>query len=405
MYLIKKVGRRTEGLGFKLIKFHGILHITRDMLNFGVPKEVNTEHNEDHHKPAKGAAKLTQKKKELFNIQTATRLLELDLLDYAMAELDGNAPWHYYEGYISDPVVEESEPKPATRGSTYSINRDQEGKPFIADTRNCGPKKRRVMIEQDFVEFASGLQDVVHGHLNSRFFIRTVHDRNGHKFRGTASFMDSQWRDWAVFDWGRDWGKLPCKIWGFVDLSALEDDIGLSYADCALTKGVYAIVESSVLLDDPDGGLGSDLLRPIETTVDGMVRNGFVNKLRFYLADVDAIVEPAVIIPDIGGPRNRYWWLKSCSEWDKLFVKWLEDPHNLDIMSDDESSDDEEDGSDSEEDGTESDHDNSSSATDEEETCAETEASDSAEESGSSSEAEDGSDEEELTGTEDDQSE
>jgi hypothetical protein len=136
-----------------------------------------------------------------------------------------------------------------------------------------------------------------------------------------------------------------------------------------------------------------------------MVRNGFVNKLRFYLADVDAIVEPAVIIPDIGGPRNRHWWLKSCSEWDKLFVKWLEDPHNLDIMSDDESSDDEEDGSDSEEDGTESDNDNSSSATDEEETCSETEASDSAEESGSSSEAEDGSDEEELTGTEDDQSE
>jgi hypothetical protein len=45
MYLIKKVGNCTKGMGLKLIKFHGIIHMYMDILHFGVPNEFNTRYN------------------------------------------------------------------------------------------------------------------------------------------------------------------------------------------------------------------------------------------------------------------------------------------------------------------------------------------------------------------------
>jgi hypothetical protein len=48
------------------------------------------------------------------------------------------------------------------------------------------------------------------------------------------------------------------------------------------------------------------------------------------------------VIPDIGGPKNRYFVVKPRSEWSGDFTKWLMDPHYLDKM-DPISSDEEED--------------------------------------------------------------
>ena len=61
MYLMKKVGNCLEGMGFKTAKFHIILHMWEDMLNNGVPMNVDTGSNESHHKKAKICAKFTQK--------------------------------------------------------------------------------------------------------------------------------------------------------------------------------------------------------------------------------------------------------------------------------------------------------------------------------------------------------
>ena len=62
MYCIKKVGNRAEGMGFKISKFHQILHMVDDMFQFSTPMEYDTGANESGHKETKIAAKLTQKK-------------------------------------------------------------------------------------------------------------------------------------------------------------------------------------------------------------------------------------------------------------------------------------------------------------------------------------------------------
>jgi hypothetical protein len=46
MYLIKKVGNHVKGMGLKLMKFHGIMHMYMDIIHFGVPMEFDTGTNE-----------------------------------------------------------------------------------------------------------------------------------------------------------------------------------------------------------------------------------------------------------------------------------------------------------------------------------------------------------------------
>ena len=96
MYLVKKIGRRAKGMGLKITKFHAIMHLAQDILNFGIPMEVDTGSSEAGHKGAKTAAKLTQKKFETFDKQTAIRLEEVHLLELAQHEINDNPIWDYH---------------------------------------------------------------------------------------------------------------------------------------------------------------------------------------------------------------------------------------------------------------------------------------------------------------------
>jgi len=53
----------------------------------------------------------------------------------------------------------------------------------------------------------------------------------------------------------------------------------------------------------------------------------------FYLADVEAFHQAAIVVPDIGGPENGYLVLKNRPEWREYFELWLDSPHADDEMS------------------------------------------------------------------------
>jgi len=61
MHLIQKVVVRQAGMGLKLMKFHGVLHVADAVLNFGVPLECDTGCNESHHISTKKVSMLAQK--------------------------------------------------------------------------------------------------------------------------------------------------------------------------------------------------------------------------------------------------------------------------------------------------------------------------------------------------------
>jgi hypothetical protein len=149
-------------------------------------------------------------------------------------------------------------------------------------------------------------------------------------------FRGSVWRDWVVVDWGSGHGKLPNKIWGFVDLSKLSNSRRINFGGVQLQPTVYAVVESALAVED---GEDTELLSVVETEVGEFSLDGYVSKLKLYLAPVEAFVEPAVVVPNIGGENNSYLWLTGRQNWRDLFVTWLHKPYQdlTEVSSEEES--------------------------------------------------------------------
>ena len=122
-------------------------------------------------------------------------------------------------------------------------------------------------------------------------------------------------------------------MWCFVVLKNMPTGRhSISHGGIARLKdGVYAVVESSALDDTVGEVQRSDLLMPIHKEIE-MDEDGLVTKRTFYLADTEAIVGPCCVAPDIGGASNRYFVVRPREEWASEFIRWVEDPHNLDEM-------------------------------------------------------------------------
>jgi hypothetical protein len=74
-----------------------------DIINFGVPKTFNTESDESVHKPAKAAAKVTKKRKDMFDLQVAKRLTEVHALELGIEEIYGDRLLWDYGHFYDDP--------------------------------------------------------------------------------------------------------------------------------------------------------------------------------------------------------------------------------------------------------------------------------------------------------------
>jgi len=136
-----------------------------------------------------------------------------------------------------------------------------------------------------------------------------------------------------VADWGRGFEKLPSRMWGFVDLSRLRKNSRINIGGVNnLQPGVHAVVECSKHVVNP---INTELITEIEIEVAGF-SDGFVSKLMFCLAPVEAFVAPTVVVPTIGGKNNAYMWLKPRHTWRDVFVKWLHKPYRMDDLSDSE---------------------------------------------------------------------
>jgi hypothetical protein len=105
----------------------------------------------------------------------------------------------------------------------------------------------------------------------------------------------------------------------------------INHGGIRVNDGVYAVVESSELDLTPGEIEMSDLLIPYMKTVE-IGDDGLVGRRTFYLADTEAFVGPCCSVPDIGGPTNRYFVVKSRDLWAEEFLRWVDDNHNLDEM-------------------------------------------------------------------------
>ena len=339
MYLLKKVARRVKGMGMKFLKFHQIVHLAQDIMNFGVPMMFDTGCNESHHKLTKVAAHLTQQNIEHFEGQTAQRLVEFLALDLAMEELNGRAVWDYFDGYLNPHPPRGAEKMVqhpiSTGGTQIEVFQDPDsGKAawkFTSEKRKY-VGTQAVRWDPHVQEFLLSVQSALSLWIE-KVEIRTEHKRDGHIFRAHPSYRGGDpWNDWVMVNWG-DEGEHPCEIWCFIDLNQLPEGVVIHHFDgTPLKKGVYALVENAdyVVPDNEEDDKRTELFAPMVKEFDEM------SGRRLYLAPVSAFVEPIVVIPDIDRESVRhYFHVTARKEWSGQFTDWLEQPHELDEMDDD----------------------------------------------------------------------
>ena len=328
MHILVKVGNRTTGMGFKVMKVHAMLHLVLDIFMYGVPMVVDTGSNESHHKTTKVAAKLTQKNIKTFEKQTSDRMDDFHVLDLAMEEIEGRPLWHYFSGYYHEeiPDVENIQ---KTGGMTFHV--------FVEDpdTNEVGvrvvtrmKKPENLMFGTQFLHFAMKIQHDL-SHLLPKMPICAEHSRDGFMFRAHPNYRGKgPWRDWVMINWEE--GDYPAQIWGFVDLRALPEGLQVDLTiGKKVERGVYAVVESCNYVEEEEPE--SDIFTPIILETTELTANGDVHIRKFYLVDVEAFKEPIVVIPDVeANPKCKYLMMAPRSKWAEDFKAWIGMPHDVD---------------------------------------------------------------------------
>ena len=182
MALIRKVVHREKGMGMKIVKFHAIMHIPQDILDFGVPMEVDTGANEAGHKSEKKASRLTQRRKETFDEQTQNRLIEMELLELAAHELEGYAPWTYFKKNPDEVQVATKYPPPKLVGDKFRIVFSEQSGNYHHDPINKEAKAKDVNYPGCMLYFVGMIQEKLEKYQKN-LVLRTTYKRFGHIFR------------------------------------------------------------------------------------------------------------------------------------------------------------------------------------------------------------------------------
>ena len=328
MLLTKKVGRRDEGMHFKTMNFHGLTHVSDDIKNFGVPSNVDTKSDEEHHKDDKKASKRTQHRPDSFEIQSLKQIENRRLIELGMTELDGRVRWKQYSF-----TVEHNQPNDATispdeanqssiecvgGGTKASFTLNEEGSEYVM-------KFKSRMKRDDLYEYPDNIKVTVaticedcSDYLKEVWTVSEVKLSSGDKsegYRASPHLLGKPWYDWAMR------GALPVHIRCFVDLTDLPP-----INDTPYDAKVYMIVETvGPNMDEKERHHPSDI---VEAYVKGRNANfPTLKENNIVVCPVDEITGPACVIPDLDNPNDRaFLRVQPPSEWVNIFRDFLNSP-------------------------------------------------------------------------------
>jgi len=324
MALEKVIGKRSTGMGFRTFNFHAAVHLSDDILYFGVPNHVNSSSNEMHHKPDKTAALRTQRIPSKFDIQLSKQVHQMEVVNQGMQEIStGVQKWAYLtkESGTGEPSPQKlaKHPKPDiqyTGTRCHFFYSDDEEK-WVYKVQSRMHDVHKFKLEPELCVYLSEIIGQL-GNGVETLSLFTEHKRYGQIFRATPWFLKKPWRDWVTVDWGDD-VLLPGQIWIFVDLRDIPE--GLIYE-----PGIYAVMESSTKRTVPSETSLSQIFVPyLKETLPK--KEGKVQRL-FYFVDVESFHAPTCMIPDFGNPSDRaYLQVTPRSEWASQFSDWLQTEH------------------------------------------------------------------------------
>ena len=327
MGLVKQVGKRSEGMGYKTMNFHGTVHVPQHILNFGVPSNVNTATNESHHKQDKKTAKRTQFRPDTIDVQTAIKTVYRLSMDLAFEELQGRPRWEYYDGF------QHSNRKPPQKQTIQltgvRAKFTKNGDSWVAEINSRMNEKSKYRypaeIEMAIHQVCKYFSDYYPKELSIHSEVH-VFDNEGNKqiYRAAPYYQGKPCYHWAEFDFNRAGQQdqiFPAQMKAFVDGRNLPQDNGIG-----LEAGIYALVQKALPNEDQeDVGMETDLWTAyVKAPIidDGYSFGGL------QLVNIDRINEPAILIPDLDNDNSRaFLRLLPRKYWAGIFADWVDADH------------------------------------------------------------------------------
>ena len=344
MELTKTVGKRSKGMGFNTMNFHGILHVPNDILCFGPPHTVNTMSNESHHKPDKKSARRTQRRPKNFTIQVARKIEDRRVIDMAVEELCGRPRWEYYSGFVHPKQKEPPESgnvTPKLGGVRAKFEYSEEDDKWVYTLTRSIQSINKYQYSQLMVDAISDVAMQVNEY-QEHLMVHSELTVGGCIYRASPYFQGKQWHDWAMFrfrddedgdneddpsgflhnDTQKNPAIMPAQICCFIDLTELPAENSTKF-----TPTIYMICETVTRNTADSEQIRSELFQPyIKTTQQNAATN--TEFTRMQVLSLENMVGPACVIPDLDNTNPRaYIRVLPMTEWANQFELWVNDPH------------------------------------------------------------------------------
>ena len=320
---VAAVSPRASGMGTNTIKTHLVLHLCEDILDHGVPDNVNSAYAESAHIPlAKLTSRNTQKRAMSFTKQAAHRYIENLVISLAHSDVVGDPTKmsRSIPPLVGGLATITTKMQFAGRGytislcskgvATFSWNRKMPGD----DTeRDCLPG--RIMNHLA----TTCLHHLPDGVLPC--WTEIVSSKEGYRYRAHPNIYDGRpWFDHAMVKWKGHMYPLPARLYAFLDLRGLPPGKSIDMRESKqpfIKAGVYALLHSFSAINDereyPNSMIGEYSVDRLQPTYPPTL----------YLVDVDCIDAPTVGIPDVLGnkkgsskeDRNHFFLFRRKKDW------------------------------------------------------------------------------------------
>ena len=338
MQMTKVIGQRQGGMGLRTNNFHATKHVFEDILNFGVPANVNTKSNEKHHKPDKKSAKRTQMRPGTFDLQVCNKVEDRRVVELAASETIGHRRWAHQAGFQS--TKESSSLKKAARSEILTGVRTEvwcdeteaEHQWLIhTEMKRKDKFKHLSFVKEKVNDLCFMLSEWIEP---NKLQFCTELRLDGKLHRASPHCQGKPWCDWAMFlfpkneDDERDQGnsaedmeEVPCQIRGFIDLRFLPRNNHYE-----INPGIVCLVEAARHSNDPDeqgfGVLHEAIVK------DPWPDNPFGAPNRMFVVHSQRLVRPACVVPDLDNKNSRaYIQVLPLEEWVSTFEDWISQEH------------------------------------------------------------------------------
>jgi hypothetical protein len=304
MRFVAEVAPRPGTMGNNTIKTHLVLHLCEDILDHGVPENVNSSYAESAHIPlAKKTTRNTQKRAVSFTKQAAHRYIENLAISLAWADVESDTRQRYTNSREDQPEAEEA----VEGNSSHQFNLGREFH-LAWKTGDEFPTCRWTHVRSgQNLEAAVKLSPLVSKFLGHYCLPRmpqqslrcftSYTDGSGNTYRAHPCYDGKPWNDCAMIDWKGEVHDLPAFIHTFVDLRQLPTAIRKIEANgqMSVQPGLYAVAHTFDPVNPTDFDTPNVLI--------GRYKPHFYSpnhrRPTLFLVDVNAISSPLLGTEDI----------------------------------------------------------------------------------------------------------